>query len=87
MNSELTLRKTACLNGVNPRELRIKSHVRNYILIKTEIDMIKEYMKHVCKERKQYIQLLQLESFHQSFMTFALNFDKVEITFDSHYLH
>jgi hypothetical protein len=76
-----------CLNGVNPRELHIKSHVKNYVMIQTEIDMNKEYMKHVCKEKKQYIQLLQLESFHQSFMTFALNFGQVEITFDSHYLH
>ena len=42
------------------------------------IDMnIKNTRKHVHKERIQYIKLLQLESFHQSFKTFALSFNRI----------
>jgi hypothetical protein len=38
----------------------------------------KEHRKYVRKERIQYIKLLQLESFHQSFRTFALSFNRAQ---------
>jgi hypothetical protein len=39
---------------------------------------IKNTGKHVRKERVQYIKLLPLESFRQSFRTFALSFNRVQ---------
>jgi hypothetical protein len=39
---------------------------------------IKSTGKHICKERIQYIRLLPLEYFHQSFRTFALSFNWIK---------
>jgi hypothetical protein len=35
------------------------------------------------KKGKQYIQMLQLEYFHQNYRTFALSFNPTQITYNS----
>jgi hypothetical protein len=39
---------------------------------------LKNTGKHVRKERVQYIKLVQLEYFHQSFKTFAVSFSRIQ---------
>jgi hypothetical protein len=61
------------------RAPRVNSRFEITFLFRQNIDMnIKNTGKHVRKERVQYIKLPPLESFRQSFRTFALSFNRIQ---------
>jgi hypothetical protein len=83
----LTWRKYGLSEWHEQGALRSESQARKYVLNQTEKDMDEEHKKYIHKEKKRYIQPLQPESFHQSFRTFTLGFNRAQITYNRHCLH